>query len=168
MRHFYHIALGALCTGALLMTVSCTKDGVRPTTAPTSSTDGAADNPFRLAQWDFETRDSAGSPLTRGVLTLPTPIKPGEQFFGSWQSRFVGKPEARDQIGPQLNGGKLAGTLRPEDGQLVLELNPENNDNNVNFTGTLDPAHAKLTGRWEYANFTGVANRGTFEATKQK
>ena len=117
-----------------------------------------------MAQWDYVTHDGAGDALTKGVLTLPYPLQEGVRFVGSWQAKYVGPDTQRDSIGPQINGGKLNGDLT--DGQLTLQLNPNMNDNNVQFVARVDGE--RLTGRWEYSNFAGLAAKGTFEALLSK
>lgn len=122
------------------------------------------DTPFALAQWKYITKDGEGNALTEGLLTMPFPLKEGVQFVGSWQAKYVGPDGQRDKIGPQINGGKLAGQF--SDGQLRLQLNPNMNDNNVTLIGKVDDD--RLTGMWEYSNFTGSANKGAFEALLSK
>lgn len=117
-----------------------------------------------LAQWKYITRDGEGNSLTEGLLTLPYPLQEGVRFFGSWQAKYVGPINQQDKVGPQINGGKLVGELT--EGQLTLQLNPDMNDNNVLLIGKVDAD--RLTGTWEYSNFTGLANKGTFEALLAK
>ncbi|MBC8105232.1 MAG: hypothetical protein H7Z14_01475 [Anaerolineae bacterium] len=118
------------------------------------------DNLFALAQWKYITRDGEGDSLTEGLLTLPYPLQEGARFYGSWQAKYVGPIDQQQKIGPQIHGGKLVGELT--EGQLVLQLNPNMNDNNVRLIGKVDGN--RLTGNWEYSNFTGLAANGSFEA----
>jgi hypothetical protein len=141
--------------------------------APRAASSGAMSQPsserfddklFALAQWQYVTRDGEAKSLTEGLLTLPHPLQDGVRFYGSWQAKYVGPIDQQDKIGPQINGGKLTGELT--DGQLTLQLNPNMNDNNVRFVGKVDGD--RLTGTWEYSNFSGSANKGTFEALLRK
>jgi len=120
--------------------------------------------PFTVAQWRYTTKDSDGNTLTDGLLTMPFPLKAGANFMGSWQAKYAGPDGQRDKIGPQVNGGKLSGEL--VDGQLRLQLNPNMNDNNVTFVGTVDGDH--ISGTWHYSTFAGETNKGTFEALLSK
>jgi len=120
--------------------------------------------PFTVAQWRYTTKDSDGNTLTDGLLTMPFPLKAEANFMGSWQAKYAGPDGQRDKIGPQVNGGKLSGQL--VDGQLRLQLNPNMNDNNVTFVGTVDGDH--ISGTWHYSTFAGETNKGTFEALLSK
>jgi hypothetical protein len=117
-----------------------------------------------LAQWKYVTHDGEGNSLTEGLLTTPYPLQDGARFVGSWQAKYTGPIDQQEKIGPQINGGKLVGELT--DGQLILQLNPNMNDNNVRLIGKIDGD--RLTGTWEYSNFSGLANKGNFEALLSK
>ncbi|CAN5426094.1 hypothetical protein BH09PLA1_BH09PLA1_22740 [soil metagenome] len=119
---------------------------------------------FGLGQWKYITRDGEGNSLTEGLLTLPYPLQEGARFFGSWQARYIGPINQQDKIGPQINGGKLSGELT--DGQLILQMNPNMNDNNVRFIAKVEGD--RIVGDWEYSNFSGLAAKGTFEALLSK
>src|SRR5688500_3085221 len=131
---------------------------------PSGRVERVNDAPFAVAQWKYVTRDENGAAMTEGLLTMPYPLQSAANFAGSWQARYVGPDGQRDKIGPQINGGRLTGAL--SDGQLRLELNPNMNDNNVTFIGTVQDD--RITGTWEYATFAGVTNKGTFEALLSK
>lgn len=148
-----------MCAFVMLLTGCKPEDG----TAQESS-ERFNDSMAALAQWKYITRDGENNSLTEGLLTLPYPLQEGARFYGSWQAKYVGEIDQQQKIGPQINGGKLVGELTG--GQLTLQLNPNMNDNNVTLVGKVDKD--RLTGTWEYSNFTGVANKGTFEALLSK
>jgi hypothetical protein len=158
MRYPFLISLIAILSlSSLGCNPSRASDG---TTEPQLSVERVNDPIAAPAQWKYVTKDADGNKLTEGLLTMPFPPKEGINFVGSWQAKYVGPDGQRDKIGPQLNGGRLAGVL--SDGQLRIQLNPNMNDNNVTLTGTVK--EDRITGTWEYSTFTGVTNKGTFEA----
>jgi hypothetical protein len=122
------------------------------------------DAAFAVAQWKYVTKDGQGNPLTEGLLTMPYPLKPGVNFIGSWQARYVGPQDQREKIGPQINGGRLSGEF--DEGQLRIQLNPNMADNNVTLIGALK--EDRIDGSWVYSTFAGVTNKGTFEALLSK
>jgi hypothetical protein len=155
------------------MFASCKQPAPPPATQPLpNKAAGSRDDVLVIpAQWDYTTRDEAGHDLIKGSFTMPLSLKQGERFAGSWQAKYVGPIDKQSSIGPQTGGGRLSGELN-NDGQIVIELNPNMNDNNVRLLGKIDRGTADngghMTGTWTYSNFTGLANHGSFEATLQK
>jgi hypothetical protein len=150
-----------IVAAVLCLVVGCNSPGADERSP---AADRADDASFGVAQWKYITRDGEGNALTEGLLTMPHPLRPDVSFAGSWQARYVGPDGQRDKIGPQLNGGRLTGEFT--EGQFRLQLNPNMNDNNVTFIGTVQDD--RITGAWEYATFLGVTNKGTFEALLSK
>ena len=121
---------------------------------------------FGMAQFSYITRDEAGMPLTKGMLIIPWPVSSGTTFSGTWQASYFSNDDMppTSKLGPQVGGGACRGDMSGS--ELRLALNPSVNDNNVTFIVRIDGQ--KLAGRWEYSNFTGLANRGTLEATMER
>src|SRR3954454_21293441 len=148
----------------VLMAAGCkTAPAPAPSPEPALPSAGARDDVLVIpVQWNYTTRDEAGHDLTQGAFSTPNSFQPGSRFVGSWQANYVGPVGKQSSIGPQINGGQLSGEFTNE-GQLVLDLNPHMNDNNVRFIGKID-REGHMSGAWSYTNFTGMANHGSFEA----
>src|SRR4051812_46681725 len=150
-----HLVLCAL----LLAAIGCENK------SSNAQSERVSDNPFGIAQWDYTNKDEAGEAVTKGLLTLPSPLPVGKTFYGTWQARYVGKIGEEGKVGPQINGGKMAGDYSAE-GQLTLRLNPNMIDNNVTLTGTVSGDSIK--GTWQFSGIAGPTASGTFEATPAK
>jgi hypothetical protein len=112
--------------------------------------------------------------LAHGTMIIPWPVADGQDFRGTWQAKpdiaaiSTQPTERRDdtRIGPQLGGGQLVG--HREGNSLRLSFNPNMNDNNVTFTGQIDPSGENFRGTWEWSTFSGVAARGNFAASRSE
>ncbi|MFC2134373.1 hypothetical protein ACFLR4_01595 [Bacteroidota bacterium] len=87
-------------------------------------------------------------------------INDDAEITGSWEFSAV---TPADDIGPQIGRGELIGVI--EDSVIMINLNPQNADNNVMLIGGQEGNN--ITGNWQYVGFQGVINEGKFEATKQ-
>ena len=83
-----------------------------------------------------------------------------QEITGSWDFSAV---TPTDDIGPQIGSGELIGAV--EDTLIMINLNPQNADNNVILVGELEGNN--LNGIWQYVGFPGVITEGKFQAEKQ-
>jgi hypothetical protein len=115
--------------------------------------------------YHYTAYDQNAKPVLQGTLTL---VLDGDKVSGSWALQVVsdraGDAGLLANLGPQIGSGELVG-VRKSDGQLQLNLNPEQLDNNV----FLDAAYhlRVLSGAWTHIGFAGPLSSGSFTATKQ-
>ena len=93
--------------------------------------------------------------MVEGRLSLTS--LDGDRLKGTWELKQVGEP---GRIGPQVGTGDLIGTVSGT--EVLIDLNPNMNDNNVNLRGKVEGKRYK--GTWSYSGFAGVISSGTFEA----
>jgi hypothetical protein len=150
--------LFSLLMAVAFLLIGCTNDS--PLNNPVSATtqvDKLTDETPIAYQYVGYARD--GSVIVRGNLMLV--VSAAGRVAGRWQLRAVGDPS---RIGPQVGTGNLTGTL--QDGILAVNLNPQNVDNNVLLNGRFN--RTEYTGRWQWITFAGIANGGTFRATRSR
>lgn len=111
--------------------------------------------------FDYVAFDEDGARVLAGRLVLD--VKDDGSIAGSWEIGWAEGANRNTPVGPQVGTGSLAGAIT--DGELTLNLNPQNSDDNVGLQGALDGT--RIAGGWEYVTFAGPAGRGTFRATKR-
>lgn len=111
--------------------------------------------------FDYVAFDEEGTRVLTGRLELD--VRDKGSVRGSWEIDWAEGANQHTPVGPQVGKGSLVGTIT--DGELTLDLNPQNADNDVGLLGALDGA--RIAGRWEYVTFAGPAGTGTFRATKR-
>lgn len=120
------------------------------------SKNNAPPKTFPLGDYQYVGYDEGGAKVVEGRLSL-TSID-GDRLKGTWELKQIGEPK---RIGPQVGTGDLIGTVRGT--EVLLDLNPNMNDNNVNLHGKVEGKRYK--GAWTFNGFAGTLSRGTFEAT---
>lgn len=113
---------------------------------------------FPLGEYQYTGYDEGGAKVVEGRLSLTA--LDGDKLKGSWELKQIGEPK---RIGPQVGSGDLLGTVSGT--EVLIDLNPNMNDNNVNLRGTVEGKRYK--GSWNYSGFAGSISKGTFEATRQ-
>jgi|SRR5918911_4303054 hypothetical protein len=113
---------------------------------------------FPLGEYQYVGYDEGGAKVVEGRLSLTS--LDGDRLKGNWELKQVGEPK---RIGPQVGSGELVGTVRGT--EVLIDLNPNMNDNNVNLSGKVEGK--RYTGTWSYSGFAGRISAGTFEATKE-
>jgi len=106
----------------------------------------------------YKSFDSTGTKIVEGWLTLI--YRDSVHITGEWHFQKVGSPQ---RIGPQVGDGVLEGGVRDE--TVWVELQPQNRDNNLQLTGTIE--NGRYHGEWVWISFVGVTNRGPFEAIRE-
>jgi hypothetical protein len=107
---------------------------------------------------EYHAFDATGTEVSKGTLTL---ISSGaSRLAGTWQIDPIGDA---GEIGPQTGSGTLEGKIE-ENGFVLVNLNPNNADNNVFLRGTFDGR--RFTGDWTFSTFVGARSKGTFEAIR--
>lgn len=111
---------------------------------------------FPLGDYQYTGYGEGGVKVVEGRLSLTS--LDGDRLKGTWELKQVGQPK---MIGPQVGSGDLVGTVRGT--EVLVDLNPNMNDNNVNLRGKVEGKRYK--GTWSYSGFAGVLSSGTFEAS---
>jgi hypothetical protein len=115
-------------------------------------------DPVPAGAYAYSGFDSAGRLVVTGSLTLD--VQDPAHVAGTWSLQSSGSVQA---LGPQIGDGQLQGAMNGSN--LTVNLNPQQNDNNVFLSGTLD-GHT-YRGQWTYSGFAGVLNQGSFEAIQR-
>jgi hypothetical protein len=113
---------------------------------------------FPLGEYQYVGYDEDGGKVVEGRLSLTS--LDGDRLKGSWELKQVGEPK---RIGPQVGTGELVGIVRGT--EVLIDLNPNMNDNNVNLQGKVEGRRYK--GAWSYSGFAGNISSGTFEASRE-
>jgi hypothetical protein len=113
---------------------------------------------FPLGDYQYTGYDEGGAKVVEGRLSLTS--LDADRLKGTWELKQVGEPK---RIGPQVGAGDLVGTVSGT--EVLVDLNPNMNDNNVNLRGKVEGKRYK--GTWSFNGFAGTLSRGTFEATKE-
>ncbi len=111
--------------------------------------------------FDYAAFDGDGARVLVGRLELN--VKDDGSITGSWEIGWVEGANQQTPVGPQVGTGSLVGAVA--DGDLSLNLNPQNSDDNVGLQGALDGV--RIAGGWEYVTFAGPTGSGAFRATKR-
>nr|MBC8323912.1 hypothetical protein [Candidatus Neomarinimicrobiota bacterium] len=107
--------------------------------------------------YEYTAFDSEGVHIVEGTFSIV--FSDSISITGEWDFVAIGDPE---NIGPQIGEGQLIGTMEGND--FYAGLNPDMDDNNVNFVGVVDGD--KISGVWIYSGYAGVLNSGPFTAEK--
>ena len=100
--------------------------------------------------------DPTGITIARGELRLPDTVPAaGETFEGEWRLTTVAAIFPPNATDPTHYRGRVA-----DNGDLVIDLNPQMRDNNVNLTGVWDKSG--YYGNWYHSTFAGAREKGTF------
>jgi len=110
---------------------------------------------FPLGDYQYAGYDEGGAKIVEGRLSLTS--LDGDRLKGTWELKQIGEPK---RIGPQVGTGELIGTVRGT--EVLVDLNPNMNDNNVNLRGKVEGKRYK--GTWSFVGFAGTLSAGTFEA----
>ena len=113
---------------------------------------------FPLGEYQYTGYGEDGGKVVEGRLSLTA--LDGDRLKGTWELKQVGQP---GRIGPQTGSGDLVGTVSGT--EVLVDLNPNMNDNNVNLRGKVEGKRYK--GTWSYSGFAGVITSGTFEASRE-
>ncbi|HKQ54164.1 MAG TPA: hypothetical protein VJT74_17435 [Pyrinomonadaceae bacterium] len=111
---------------------------------------------FPLGEYQYVGYDEGGTKVVEGRLSLTS--LDGDRLKGTWELKQVGEAK---RIGPQVGTGDLVGTVNGT--EVLVDLNPNMNDNNVNLRGKVEGKRYK--GTWNYSGFAGSISKGTFEAS---
>lgn len=120
-----------------------------------------SEGPPATGVYAYAACDSAGQLLLLGQLTLS--VAPSGSVEGSWHIDWVPGADRSTEVGPQVGGGTLAGSVHGT--QVTLTLNPGWADNNVLLTGTWGSGGGG--GSWSYVAFTGPRAAGPFAASRR-
>jgi hypothetical protein len=116
-----------------------------------------ATEPIPAGAYSYESYNNNGVAIVGGWFTMS--LSDTGTISGEWHFKAIGTPE---NIGPQTGDGTLIGGM--DKGRVWIELNPQFRDNNLQLDGKIDGN--RYSGKWVWISFVGVANQGTFEATR--
>lgn len=109
-------------------------------------------------EYNYTGFDSIGVKISQGTLTIN--ISDSTKITGDWAILPIGNDIER---GPQIGDGRLEGTIKND--SIFINLNPNVIDNNIQLIGLF--VNGKISGKWTWSTFAGIANRGFFSAEKR-
>lgn len=118
------------------------------------------DDGIPSGSYSYTAYDSLHTKVITGWFTML--MDSDSTITGEWHFSNVG--DVRDDIGPQLGDGTLAGFRT---GDLIsIGLNPDIVDNNVFLIGSEESGI--IAGGWTWATIAGISNWGTFTALRHR
>jgi len=113
--------------------------------------------PVSSGPFQYTAYDTIGTPIVSGWMTIN--IQDSTQVTGEWHFNKVNDPH---NIGPHTGDGNFAGGF--DNGRLYINLNPNYIDNNVILNGEFQTT--TYSGTWIWSSFSGISNRGNFQAVR--
>jgi hypothetical protein len=128
-------------------------------TACTDDTQNPDPGPMRSGTYAYEAFGSSGRRILTGWVTIQ--LHEDSTATASWEIDWAPGADTTLPVGPQVGEGTATGYQTAEG--LVLDLNPDANDNNVVLRAVQVGNGYTIAGRWSYLQLTGPRAEGRFE-----
>lgn len=123
---------------------------------PTSSDCTGTEDVVPAGNFGYQARGPDGAVLVVGVLQFAPATAP--PYTGTWVFDWQQGADTTTVVGPQIGSGSFTATVKGA--RLVVQLNPQNADNNVGLVGCY--TQSLITGNWSFSTITGERARGAF------
>lgn len=111
--------------------------------------------PMLGGPYAYEAKDANGTAVLQGLLLFPYVASTGD---GTWSIAWKPGVDTTQVVGPQVGQGRF--TRDGQDGQITIDLTPDNVDNNIGLEGCY--ADNGVIGSWHYVGIAGEIASGAF------
>jgi hypothetical protein len=123
---------------------------------PTSSDCNVGEDVVPGGIFGYQASGPDGAVLVVGVLQFAPATTP--PYTGTWEFDWQQGADTTAVVGPQIGSGSFTATV--DGARLMIQLNPQNADNNVGLVGCYN--RTRMTGAWSFTTITGERARGAF------
>lgn len=138
--------------------------GINQATPPAPG--NSPEKPFPVGDYQYTSYDEQGDKVSEGKLSITSAevrkmnSENVTQLKGNWELKKVGTQE---RVGFQEGKSDLVGSI--DNGEIIINLNPNISDANVYLKGKIEGK--RFHGTWSFNGIAGPVTKGTFEAIKQ-